>query len=468
MEYDLFDTKLGLTSEQQVVFNDCMEFINDEMEASYFLLRGYAGTGKTFTIGKIITALKEKNVSKKVVMTAPTNKAVRVLKNSSADLVARGVEFMTIHKLLGLRPVIDALGRQKFESDYKVPSRISDFDILIIDEVSMLDDQLFRKIHDYSKQVKIIYMGDPAQIPPVNNTECIPFTVEKQKHYNFHVSDLKTIIRQKEGNPIIQLSLNIRRNLHLEDTLPVDKADFVNEYGGYEFHYLKTANSETKEVFSELLKEKFLSQEFHDNPDYCKVIAWTNKMVDSFNSRIRLMKYGSSSKISRIEIGEKLIADTPIFAGEKIIFNTNDEMEVNTFDIEKTRLGHWIYNCVVTYYDFEEEEYTTKRIKVLHENSFTQFNSELKDIAKEAKMYNKDKNFSKARSKWTQFYLRKNAYASVKYNYAITAHKSQGSTYKYVFLINSDINKNRKVIERNRIKYTACTRPSDKLYIVDF
>ena len=83
-------------------------------------------------------------------------------------------------------------------------------------------------------------------------------------------------------------------------------------------------------------------------------------------------------------------------------------------------------------------------------------------------MYNKDSNYSKATNKWKQFYLRKNAYANVKYNYAITAHKAQGSTYKYVFLINSDINKNRKVIERNRIKYTACTRPSDKLFIVDF
>ncbi len=466
MIYDLFDTKLGLTTEQQVVFNSCMEFINDEMEANYFLLRGYAGTGKTFTIGKIITALKEKDVTKKVVMTAPTNKAVRVLKNSSADLVARGVEFMTIHKLLGLRPVIDARGRQTFESDFKVPSRISEFDILILDEVSMLDDNLFRKIHNYSQTVKIIYMGDPAQIPPVNNAECIPFTKSKQEEYKFYVSDLKTIIRQKEGNPIIKLSLNIRNNLHLEDSLPDDKADFVNEYGGYQFYNLR--NPDTANIFGDLLSDNFLSKEFNNDPDYCKVIAWTNDTVNKFNSRIRQMKYGSNSKLNRIEVGEKLIADTPIFQGDKIIFNTNDEMEVNTFNVEKTRLGHWIYNCVVTYYDFEEEEYTTKRIKVLHENSYTQFNAELQQIANEAKALNKDRNYSKAKSKWVQFYLRKNSYAHVKYNYAITAHKAQGSTYKYVFLINSDINKNRKLIERNRIKYTACTRPSDKLFIVDF
>jgi len=57
-------------------------------------------------------------------------------------------------------------------------------------------------------------------------------------------------------------------------------------------------------------------------------------------------------------------------------------------------------------------------------------------------------------------------FAKVKYNYAITAHKSQGSTYQHVFLIEDDIDKNPRYIEKNRIKYTAVTRPAESLKIL--
>jgi exodeoxyribonuclease-5 len=73
--------------------------------------------------------------------------------------------------------------------------------------------------------------------------------------------------------------------------------------------------------------------------------------------------------------------------------------------------------------------------------------------------------FEKTRA-WQDFYKFKENFADVSYAYAITAHKSQGSTYRYVFAIESDMDANSKIEEMNRIKYTAFTRPSHRLFIV--
>jgi ATP-dependent exoDNAse (exonuclease V) alpha subunit len=69
------------------------------------------------------------------------------------------------------------------------------------------------------------------------------------------------------------------------------------------------------------------------------------------------------------------------------------------------------------------------------------------------------------KSLWVKYYKAQQAFADVAYNYAITAHKSQGSTYKNVFVIEDDIDFNTNIVERNKIKYTSYTRPTDKLFI---
>ena len=67
---------------------------------------------------------------------------------------------------------------------------------------------------------------------------------------------------------------------------------------------------------------------------------------------------------------------------------------------------------------------------------------------------------------WGKFYEAKRMFADIGYNYAITAHKSQGSTYETAFVVESDIDIQRDIENRNRIKYTAFTRPSKRLVII--
>jgi superfamily I DNA/RNA helicase len=110
------------------------------------------------------------------------------------------------------------------------------------------------------------------------------------------------------------------------------------------------------------------------------------------------------------------------------------------------------YDCIVTYQSYDTQETLRKRIKVLCEESEQAY----KWLCH---------SFKKVED-WRGYTEMLERFAKVKYNYAITCHKAQGSTYGTVFLIEDDIDKNFKAIERNRIKYTAFTRPKDKLYIL--
>jgi ATP-dependent exoDNAse (exonuclease V) alpha subunit len=99
-------------------------------------------------------------------------------------------------------------------------------------------------------------------------------------------------------------------------------------------------------------------------------------------------------------------------------------------------------------------------IDILHESSQSEFNriaNNLKQIAIEKK--GKEKS-------WVKYYDFLRRFADVSYAYAITAHKSQGSTYTTAFVLEDDIDVNIDVIERNRIKYTSYTRSSKKLYVL--
>ena len=117
----------------------------------------------------------------------------------------------------------------------------------------MLNDDLFEKILEYRGKTKIICMGDPAQIPPVGRPDCIPFREELAETYKIKTVELRTIMRQKEGNAIIDSSVAIRSNIGSPQP-QVEPITKLNEKGeGIEF--LNLNSPETRRNFSERLKE---------------------------------------------------------------------------------------------------------------------------------------------------------------------------------------------------------------------
>jgi len=455
----------NLKAQQLAAFCDMTAFL-ETPDSSMFLLKGYAGTGKTFTISRVMEwALRFKRTWN-IAVTAPTNKAVKVLLEAS-DFQHSGLKYSTIHSLLGLKEQIDAYGKQNFVPDKKYAPAIEKYQVLIVDEVSMLNDELFMMLLEYANRgLKIIFMGDPAQIPPVGKPDCIPFCEKGQKKYGIQIAELTEIVRQAADNPIIATTMRIRNALARPTTFPTLSHSLNKDGTGVIM--LQKGNSEHSEFVEEYLDRYFNSDNFKANSDFMKVICWTNKVVNKMNSWIRAKVYGPEEARARIVIGEKLIVNKPILDEEVIVWTTNDEFEVVDYKekYEDVNSGQFSIKYYAAEVRGRSSEGLSKAsiIKIVHEDSLSTYKDIVDALYENAKEQRQGS--WKASLAWKDYYDFQTNFADVNYNYAITAHKAQGSTYQNVLVLCQDIDSNRDVIERNRIKYTACSRPSHRLVLV--
>lgn len=442
-----------LTEDQKEVVKNLFKFV--ESNERFFCLTGYAGVGKTTTITDFLRGLNQKDSSIKVCATAPTHKALNVLETMFKE---HGVEFATIHSLLGLRPTITSDGREIFVKDKRTKStKIQDFDLIILDEASMLDDLLFAYILEAVEKsysgLKVIFAGDKMQIPPINHNFSIPMIEQKRKDYEIDHNELNKVLRQAKGNPIINFATQVRKG-KIEIKSDFDKNTGM---GVYKFPMERSLK---------IFKKFFISKQYEDNPDFCRVLCWTNAMVDFCNKWIREFKYGATAP-AFVE-GERIIANAPIFdkmEEDNIIFKNNEELEV--FEIDSDDFYDVVFGKRIRLYNLKLKSFydgRTKNVEIVHEDSKADFQRILDKMVKTAEKLKKGTPAS--RDAWVQYYKLKRSYADVKYAYAVTSHKSQGSTYDNTIIMVDDILKNRKKLEMVRILYTACTRAKNKLILI--
>lgn len=437
----------GLNNGQADAFMLMKDFVETSGSDDMFVLKGYAGTGKTFLIKKFVEQLTKSKPGAKIAVTAPTNKAVAVLE--SKNVFSGNIRYATIHSLLGLTESIDANGKVTFTSKGN-NSTITNFKYLIVDEVSMLQDELFNMIAKYSKSIKIIFMGDPAQIPPVGKLHSIPLSKSVSKTYEEGYT-LTQIMRQSEGHPIIEASFAIRDNLTSPQPIPNLESNIKPDMALFRFR-----PDRDRDLLMGTLNALFTCDNFKASPDFAKVIAWRNKTIDTVNQVIRGFIYPGQT-LSKVMIGEKVLANKPIFnEDEEIIFTTSEEFSILNFVVatKKLRFGGMTFEGKFYVCNTSKKE----KIYVVHEESEKEY-SKFLDNMKAKAIVSKDKKI------WVEFYKAMKYPADLAYNYAITAHKSQGSTYRNVVILEDDIDANHNIVERNRIKYTAYSRASAMLYI---
>jgi hypothetical protein len=267
-------------------------------------------------------------------------------------------------------------------------------------------------------------------------------------------------MRQKSDNPIIEASFVLRNNLTLVQPIPVINTKLNNNGCGI----IHLDSGKDRDKVKPLLNEYFNCPAFEQNANYAKVIAWRNKTVDYMNSIIRELLYGQD--IPPYVVGEKLICNKPIFEGSGIILNNSEELKVlsvvakeRTFYEKSYSLKAGVYIIQVEVFDPIDREMVKKTITIIDKQSMPEYEDLLLKVKQRAIAAN-------LKDIWISYYNIEKWSADVKYNYAITAHKSQGSSYTNVFLLEEDMDHNKKTVERNRIKYTSYSRPTDKLFIL--
>ena len=417
-----------------------------------FILEGFAGTGKSCSIKKLIDSTKLD-----LVVSAPTHKALKVISKFT------GEQGRTLQSLLGLSPNLNVenFDINNLQFDPTGRDEISLYELLIIDEASMINNDLFDYLKLVSKRarVKVIFMGDPDQIPPIGENISKVFTEDIPRY------SLTKIERQNDGNPLLTLNDLLRdANRSLEE-VPIETS--LNSIGeGLEIFNLQE--------FREQLALKFCSEEYKKDPLYSKLLTWTNASVRQWNAIIREMRFPEEP--SPLVVGDVMMSYSNIgrdYTGA-IIKNSEDyTVESVKWDTSPFGIPGYITGLK------EVGGITVHEIFIVEPNLAGEF-AYLKthdDLLKKALSYTpRSKNRRKCFSdeyfpfKETHSLMRDCTYGSKKtkdidYGYAVSCHKAQGSTYTNTFISEPNINKNINIAERNKIKYVAYSRASHKAHI---
>ncbi|PKP25683.1 MAG: ATP-dependent endonuclease [Bacteroidetes bacterium HGW-Bacteroidetes-2] len=449
------------TLKQDLVLQNISKFITNSKTNEVFLLKGYAGTGKTTIIGTVVKHLWESK--KKAVLLAPTGRAAKVISNYS------NTEAFTIHKKIYF-PKAQKGGGVSFTLQ---PNKHRNT-LFIVDEASMISDttsdsKLFENgslLDDLIQYVysghlcKLILIGDTAQLPPVK-LEVSPALNEDtlRNFYNKEVIsfELDEVVRQQEGSGILSNATTLRETLDsgfFEDFKFDIRGckDIIKPQDGQE---LMDAINDS---YSNLGKEETV------------IVLRSNKRANLYNEHIR----------SRI-----LFQESELEPGDFLMVVKN-----NYFWVQPTSEAGFIANGdiieVLEIYNFKElygfrfAEVSVRMVDYPKMKPFETvllldtIKAETPSLSYEEsnRLYQEImKDYEDVSSKYKKFLkIKANKYFNalqVKFSYAITCHKSQGGQWHTVF-VEQPYLPNGMDKDYLRWLYTAITRAKEKLYLIGF
>jgi hypothetical protein len=421
-------TPIALTAEQQVAVTALMNFLSDPNPPSlFFALAGFAGTGKTFCMREV--AARCAGSHSKFAYTAPTNKAAKVLRGVTGDAC-------TIYSLLGLR--IDKSGELKKLVGGHSTEDFAEYDAVFLDEGSMVGTQLFDLLLAKAEQhgVKVVFLGDKAQLPPVGEASSRVWTEVTAG------ASLSTVMRH--DNQILALATKVREAAEQPFPSIILESDHSEDGSG--------VWKLSRAAFKKAMYEAAMAGEFADGTSN-KVLAWRNVQVGEYNNLIRSGIFGAAAVPGLYLPGDRIVATAPCMAGDMPLLATDEEAIVEGVATCK----HPLYpGYAAQELTCRSEENKVIRLLVLHPSSQQQFNEDAEKKAANARTSPK---------LWQAFWKHQELFHAVKYAYALTVHRAQGSTYETVWVDYQDILKNRNRREAFQCLYVACSRPTTKLLL---
>lgn len=415
---------MRLTQDQMAAIDALMSYISDPSAPWKFVFSGYAGTGKTFCMREVVARSSKSQT--KFAFATPTNKSAKELRKITGHAT-------TIYSLLGLR--VDKTGEIK----QIVPGKkidLSGIDVIILDEGFMVNKTLYRILEQECEAacVKVVFMGDPAQLPPVGEAES-PVCASG--------SDVQLTKVMRHDNQILTLATALR-NEYLKFAPCISlKSDYDEKGGVWKMNRIDFRRSIYQAAEAGL---------FGDGQS-AKVIAWRNKTVDEYNQIVRGAVYGEAAVPGMYLPGERIVATGPCVRGDETLMTTDDEAIVES-------AVACVHPLEPKYKALDlkcrTEQNRVIRLTVIHPDSAELFNNDLQSMAHAAKMNGK---------LWKRFWEHQELFHTVKYAYALTVHRAQGSTYDTVYADSGDILINRNRREAFQCLYTASTRPRTWLYL---
>lgn len=473
---------LQLTKEQEQALLSMDDFLQSNERV--FMLKGYAGTGKTTLLKGICEYLHERQ--NRFSLMAPTGRAAKVISQKTKQPAS------TIHKViysfndLDEIKVLDEDGQESFKYFYKINTNADVINrIFIVDEASMVSDiesegEFFRfgsgfllkdlfefsKINQPTTESKIIFIGDPAQLPPVGMNFSPALDEEYlEKTYQLKAKqDVLTVpIRQKEDNRVLQCATQLRQCISAGfynnfDLTPDHKyiyqpsyQEFIDTYKSFEKNRIViTYKNKTAYDINQHIREDKFPGNHHIMPEDLIIVGNNNYMHGVMNGEFGLVLDASEQTISRryeIKVKKEVVSVKLVWRYVELLFKAEDGND----NIVK---GYILENNL-------EEDLNSAERRALYID-FKVRNPGLKPKTPAFKDAIKNDLFFNA--------------IMLRYGYAVTCHKAQGGEWKHVFVI-WDYASGEKFnfYEDNQVKagktnagfyrwaYTAITRTADKL-----
>jgi exodeoxyribonuclease V len=449
------------TAGQQRAIDGLSAFISSGSNNALFILKGYAGTGKTTLISAMVKILPLFGI--RPILLAPTGRAAKVLGHYS------GRKAFTIHKMIYRR----ASGTDGIEKFSKSPNLFANA-IFIVDEASMISgfstsDNMFNQgnlLEDLLSYVregencKIVFIGDGAQLPPVGSAFS-PALDAKYMQQNFSLDitseELTDVVRQKNESGILENATNIRAKLLMEKIIsPQFKLKGFSDI-------IRIDGTELEDALN-LNYSKYGTEE-------AMVICRSNKRANIFNKQIRARILWKEEEISA---GDLLMVVKnnyfwlPETSTAGFIAN-GDIVEILKVKGYQDIYGFRFADVSVKMIDYPDEPEMEVKLLLNTIDSDTpslsqQENRQLYDQVSADYMHivNKRERFLK---------LKKDPFFNalqVKFAYAVTCHKAQGGQWPCVFVEQGYLTAEMIDKEYLRWLYTAVTRATEKLYLVNF
>lgn len=402
---------MALTKSQEIAKEKISKFINDSVDTC-ICLSGKPGTGKSYFVKEVIPKLIRGKYDYAV--TATTNKAAAV------------IDGVTTYSYFGLRVTFK-------EGDYVInKDNLKDIwnTVIVVDEASMLDYELFKLITTAARKCKFIFVGDMNQLPAVKGGINV---FEK-----YPVVELTDVVRQKKED-LINIIDTARSYIKKASVLPNIK-NSANVY------VLKT-----KEEVADVIKQFGYKD---------KILAYTNATVIAYNKWFREL----TGRSPELQIGDLVVNKTYCSSYANPSYSMYAEQEGIVADVSEPMVldlaTKETHKCPVFDDDDSTIPYKVRKVYLMDcEYPFY--------IAEDTSLHRTLLKATAKERNWKDYYFLKERIADIRDNMACTVHASQGSTYNNVFIDLRDIKTCRAMSVKTRLIYVALSRAKENIYIYD-
>ncbi len=436
-------------------------FLSEESLLSVFILRGYAGTGKTTMVNTLVKSLPGLKLGS--VLMAPTGRAAKVLS------MYTGKRAFTIH-----RRIYQTIDRGGGAIGFKLAQNNLKNTVFFIDEASMINGkgnsssagfepmQLLADLMEYvasGENCYAVFIGDVAQLPPVNEKVSPALSkslLRSQFGLDSEMIEIREVLRQAQDSGVLYNATKLRDQLFEGEYTPQFELDNFDDI-------VRITGNELSEFLEDSYGRSGIEQTL--------LLVRSNKSANAFNQEIRQRIL---FREQRIEAGDMLMVVKNnyfwIEASSKPGFIANgDALEILSVGKLENKYGFEFADCEVRLVDYPNEKPVNIKI-MLDAISVESSSLSHKDLDK---LYNELMlEYSHLKNKKViHFKIKENPYYNalqVKFAYAVTCHKAQGGQWKEVYIDQGYLNPDHLGVEYIRWLYTAITRATEKVFLVNF